>query len=109
MEQKQIIKRKFKFMADFGGNWGWSIDEYDDGTSEYYCNFTVWDDEIDNGIETAKISPTLLKKIVQWQDYFEESDLHLSTYGNRTKSEMEHWNKTGIQGKRILILTYFKY
>lgn len=99
MSEKKIIKRKFKFMADFGGTWGWQTNFYNDGTHNYYCIADCFETEIDNGIETAKISPVLARKIEQWQSYFE---INYDGYKQTDKFNSECFNKTGERLTELL-------
>jgi hypothetical protein len=96
-------------MADFGSAWGWQIDRYADGTADEFCIAGFGQNEIDNDVETATISPILAKAIDKWQNYFEQYayDDYCARKNkdfSNAKFDWDNWNKAGIRLAHLLKL-----
>jgi len=91
MNEKKIKYRKFKFMADYAGAWGWQTNHYDDGTTDYCCIAACLMPKIDNGVEVVKLDDDLSKEIDQWQHNFDRNSLYNPDF------DWEAFNKQGGQ------------
>ena len=104
MEKREIIKRRFIFMADYGKAWGWQTNYYDDGFIACdgciadVLTETIWCDK-----GSAKISPALRRAINKWQIHFEQYATDDYDYASRKERELtdtfdwDGWNKVGIR------------